>query len=228
MSQPTAPSSLPHSVVVVSAPSGTGKTTLNRRMMAEFSALEISISHTTRAARPGEKDGVHYHFTDEDHFQELIRQDAFVEWARVHGSLYGTSKTELERIKKSGHMALLEIDVQGWLKARQKLKDAVSIFILPPTLQALWQRLENRASDSIQNRMLRLHNAFHEISKAENYQYFIVNDDLEIAYGKLKAIVMEGKPGDIDSTNGRRLCEKLMDEYHNAAWLREIRAQYAE
>lgn len=228
MSQTTAPSSLPYSVVVVSAPSGTGKTTLNRRLMAEYPALEVSVSHTTRASRPGEKEGVHYHFTDEARFQELIAQDAFVEWARVHGSLYGTSKAELERIKKAGHMALLEIDVQGWLKARQQLHDAVSVFILPPTLQALWQRLEGRASDSIQNRMLRLHNAFHEISKAENYQYFIVNDDLEIAYGKLKAIVMEGKAGDIDSANGRRLCEKLMDEYHNAAWLREIRAQFAD
>ncbi len=211
------------SAVVVSAPSGTGKTTLNRRLIKDFDNIHVVVSHTTRPPRPGETDGVHYHFINEEQFNEMIAADAFIEWARVHGCLYGTSREELERIQESGQLPLLEIDVQGWLKAREKLQNAISIFILPPTLQALWKRLEKRASDSLENRMIRLHNAYHEIAKAEHYDYFIVNDDLDLAYLKLRSLVVDRKPGDINATNGRELCERLKNEFHNAEWIRQVR-----
>lgn len=220
------PSQIPNfSAVVVSAPSGTGKTTLNRRLIKEFDNIHVVVSHTTRPPRPGEMDGVHYHFISEDQFDHMISEDAFVEWARVHGCLYGTNKAELKLIQDMGQLPLLEIDVQGWLMAREKLQDTISIFILPPTLEALWKRLEKRASDSLQNRMIRLHNAFHEITKAEHYDYFIVNDDLDLAYIKLRSIVVDRKPGDINATNGRELCERLKDEFHHAEWIQGVREQ---
>lgn len=213
------------SAVVVSAPSGTGKTTLNRRLIKEFDNIHVVVSHTTRPPRPGEIDGVHYHFISEEQFNAMIAEDAFVEWACVHGCLYGTSRTELSTIQDNGQLPLLEIDVQGWLKAREKLQNTLSIFILPPTLEALWKRLERRASDTLQNRMIRLHNAFHEITKAEHYDYFIVNDDLDLAYLKLRSLIVDRKPGDINATNGRELCERLKDEFHNAEWIHRVREQ---
>lgn len=209
--------------VVVSAPSGTGKTTLNRRLMHDYPNIEISISYTTRAPRPGEIEGVHYYFIDEPTFEKMIQDKAFIEWARVHGNLYGTTQAELQRIRKLGHIPLLEIDVQGWLKAREYLANAISIFILPPDLRSLWQRLENRASDSLRTRMVRLQNAYHEIAKADHYHYFLINDDLEMAYLKLKSMIIDAQPGDIDARNGRKYCDKLKTEFYNADWIQKVR-----
>ncbi|MFW7379484.1 MAG: guanylate kinase [Oligoflexus sp.] len=213
------------SVYVVSAPSGTGKTTLNRRLIEEHQEIEMSVSHTTRPPRQGEQDGVHYHFINPTAFREMVANQAFVEWAEVHGNLYGTSLSELERIRGLGKKALLEIDVQGWQKAAPLLPDAVSIFILPPSLAALWQRLESRGSDDLATRWLRLKNAHEEIINAYNYRYFIVNEKLETAYQKLKSIVVNGKSEEANSSEeGLRLCQQLNQEFEYADWIKRLKA----
>lgn len=209
--------------VVVSAPSGTGKTTLNRRLIrAHPEALEMSISHTTRQMRPGDKDGVDYHFIGADEFVNLRDHERFLEWAEVHGHYYGTAISEIERIKQGGRTPLLEIDVQGWLKARGLLANPLSIFILPPSLKVLWARLEGRGSDELATRFLRFQNAYHEIQSAENYDFFVVNNDLDDAFNELEAIVINGKRGRLDAKEGRAVCDKLKKEYQNADWIQEL------
>lgn len=210
-------------VFVVSAPSGTGKTTLNRRLIQEFpESIEMSVSHTTRPARIGEEDGVHYHFTIREEFQKMIANQEFIEWAEVHGNLYGTSRFELDRIKNLGKKAVLEIDVQGWQKARHLLPMAESIFILPPSMSSLWERLEQRGSDHLDIRLLRLKNAHEEISNAYDYKYFIVNEDLETAYRKLKSIIVDGKSEEANSAEGLQLCQELNKEFENADWIKSL------
>lgn len=215
-------------VIVISAPSGAGKTTLNRRLLKECPNLEMSISHTTRRARAGEKEGDHYHFISSEQFQLMITQQAFVEWAEVHGNHYGTSRQELERIEKAGKSPLLEIDVQGWHKARPFLPTAISIFILPPSLEDLWHRLEKRGSDSLAQRWLRFQNALDEIKNAKEYEYFLVNEDLETAYHQLKSLVQGDKPRQGNLSEGLKLCKKLNDEFQNADWIKELRRKLGD
>ena len=212
-------------IIVVSAPSGTGKTTLNRRLASEYEQVEISISHTTRKPRAGEVDGTHYHFIPREDFDKIIIKEGFLEWAEVHGNYYGTSLAEIERIQKKGHVALLEIDVQGWLLTRPKIEKALSIFILPPTLEALWQRLSSRGSEDLSVRWLRLQNAYREIEISDHYDYFVVNDTLEEAYKELSSIIVDGKRGEIDAQEGAQLCHKLKEEYKKADWIQELRAE---
>ena len=210
-------------VFVVSAPSGTGKTTLNRRLLKECPQLEMSISHTTRPPRKGEQDGVHYHFISRSEFEKMVERKLFIEWAEVHGNGYGTSFLELKRIENAGKSALLEIDVQGWHLIKPLLPQAVSIFILPPSLHSLWQRLESRGSDSFDIRWERLQNAYDEIKKANEYEYLIINDELNLAFEKLKSLVVNGKSSSEDTIAGRLLCIKLNEEFKTADWIRELR-----
>lgn len=212
-------------VFVVSAPSGAGKTTLNRRLLKECPQLEMSISHTTRPPRPGEIDGVHYHFVKAPAFKEMVAQKRFIEWAEVHGNLYGTSFSELERIENAGKSAVLEIDVQGWHLIKPLLPRAISIFILPPSLESLWKRLESRGSDSIEIRWGRLQNAYDEIKKANEYEYLIVNDELEAAFAKVKNLILNGTCEPQEQVYGRRLCEKLNEEFETADWIKKLRVQ---
>lgn len=212
-------------VFVVSAPSGAGKTTLNRRLLKECPQLEMSISHTTRAPRKGEKEGDHYHFVSRSEFDAMVQRQAFIEWAEVHGNFYGTSIEELERIEKAGKSPLLEIDVQGWHKARPLLPRAVAIFILPPSLQILWQRLESRGSDSLQQRWLRFQNALDEIKNAKEYDVFLVNRDLETAFHELKSLILSDKPNLEGQREGLLLCEKLNDEFKTADWIKGLQKQ---
>jgi guanylate kinase len=211
-------------VYVVSAPSGGGKTTLNRRLMDEFpDRVEISVSLTTRKIRPGEQNGLHYHFVTEAQFQAAIQANEMLEWALVHGNLYGTSIRELEAITARNHSAILEIDVQGWETARHKLKQAVSVFILPPSIDALWQRLSNRGTDELKTRVKRIRNARDEIAAARNYQYFIINDDLERAYRSLKSIIIDRQAGDIDTAQGVENCRKLLEEFDSPQFQEKLR-----
>lgn len=213
------------SIIVVSAPSGTGKTTLNRKLVAEVDQVVMSISHTTRPARAEEKHGNHYYFVDHSQFLTMIENGEFVEWAEVHGNLYGTSFAELQRIQNLGKTPLLEIDVQGWLKAKPLLSDAVSIFILPPSLKELWNRLERRGSDDLNTRWLRFNNAHQEILNSEEYDYFIVNNDIETAYQRLKSLVSNGKPEEQSSERGRILCSELNHEFENSEWISGLKAK---
>mgnify|MGYP001566034338 CR=1 FL=1 len=215
-------------VFVVSAPSGTGKTTLNRRLLKDCPELEMSVSHTTRAPRSGEVDGVHYHFLKPESFRELVRQNAFIEWAEVHGNLYGTSLSELKRIENAGKHPLLEIDIQGWHTAKSLLPQALSIFILPPSLRSLWERLEKRGSDRLETRWIRLQNAYEEIQKAHEYDVLIINNELEPAYNKLKSVILTGDRDEVGRRAGLLLCEKLNEEFKNAEWIRELKEKLGE
>lgn len=210
-------------VFVVSAPSGTGKTTLNRRLLKECPGLEISVSHTTRKPRVGEIDGVHYHFIAADLFRQMVEAGAFIEWAEVHGNLYGTTFGELSRIEANGKDPLLEIDIQGWHNAKNLLTKAISIFILPPSMASLWQRLETRGSDNLDVRWVRLQNAYDEIQKAHEYDILIINNELEVAYQKLKSIILSGEPEGKGDPEGLILCQKLNQEFESADWIRGLR-----
>ncbi|RMG71001.1 MAG: guanylate kinase, partial [Nitrospirae bacterium] len=175
---------------IVSAPSGAGKTTLCRMLTQRLKAIEHSVSYTTRKPRPGEVDGRDYYFVDEKHFMELVHKGEFIEWAEVHGNLYGTSKTKLtERIQK-GIDVILDIDTQGARQIREKEIDATFVFVLPPSMEVLRERLQNRRSDSEEVIRRRLAKAVEEIADYKYYDYVIINDKLDEAFEELKAIVL--------------------------------------
>ena len=174
---------------MVSGPSGAGKSTVLARVLAEMDRLRFSISHTTRGPRPGEQEGVQYFFVAEERFRELRQQGAFLEWATVHGQLYGTSLGEYERAVRDGVDLLLDLDVQGAAQVRLKFPDAVSVFILPPSYDALERRLRDRAADSDRSTERRLAAAAEELPLFREYDYTVINDDLERTVDNLKAIV---------------------------------------
>jgi len=178
-------------LLILSAPSGTGKTTLARRLCAAHPGALFSVSYTTRAPRDGEKDGVDYHFVSEERFQQMIAEGAFVEWARVHGHHYGTPKSVIEEAQKRGALAVFDIDVQGGETIKKKHPDAVRALILPPSLAELERRLRARSTDDDATIRRRLHAARIEIrlALAAGYEYWVINDELENAYGDLQAIV---------------------------------------
>lgn len=174
---------------VVSAPSGAGKTSLVRALLELDSRLRLSVSYTTRAPRRGEVDGEHYHFVDPDTFETMVSGGAFVEYARVFENAYGTAESALRQVLQSGDDLLLEIDWQGARQVRERVPEAVSVFILPPTLAVLEQRLRGRGQDSgtvIAGRMAR---ARDELSHYPEYDYLVVNDRFDTALAQLRVIV---------------------------------------
>jgi guanylate kinase len=215
-------------VFVVSAPSGTGKTTLNRRLMSTHENIQMSVSYTTRRKRRGEVDGVDYHFVTPEFFREQIKKGQMLEYAEVFGTLYGTPLAEIERIQKLGKVALLEIDVQGWRQAKEKIKNSLSVFILPPSVAALWERLEARGTESKEVRWRRLMTARNEISCGNLYDYFVVNTDLDPAYRELEDIIIKGKNGKIANRGGAALCQKLLQEFDKAPWLQKLSRELAD
>jgi guanylate kinase len=174
---------------VVSAPSGAGKTTLCREVRHRVPDLAYSISVTTRAPRPGEVDGVDFHFVDEPGFRAMLAKNAFAEWAIVHGNLYGTGAAALERDLAAGRDVLLDIDTQGAAQLRTRYPEAVLVFITAPSLAELEQRLRERRSDAESEIQRRLQRAREEIALWREYQYLIVNRDVKDAVEQLEAIV---------------------------------------
>ena len=174
---------------IVSAPSGAGKTTLCRSVQEQISGLEFSISHTTRTMRDGEVNGRDYHFIGEKDFRAMINQNAFAEWAEVHGNMYGTSLEEIERANRTGDDLLVEIDVQGAAQLRSKLPSAVFIYILPPNLSVLESRLRGRGTDAEESIQRRLTIALREIGYQTDYDYIIENKNLEEAIEQFASIV---------------------------------------
>ena len=176
-------------VVVVSAPSGAGKTTVLARVLAETPGLRFSVSHTTRPPRGGERDGVDYHFVDRDRFVRLRDAGALLEWAEVHGNLYGTGLAELEQARSAGCDVLLDLDVQGAAQVRARIPGAVLAFILPPSYEVLERRLRGRGQDDESAIRRRLAAAGREIDAFVNFDYAIVNEDLELCVAQLESIV---------------------------------------
>ena len=174
---------------IISAPSGAGKSTLINKLLKQHADMQLSVSHTTRSPRPGETDGIQYHFTDVPTFKQLIEQEQFIEWAEVFGNYYGTSKAALADKLAQGIDVFLDIDWQGARQIKQQLPFVTSIFILPPSVEALEQRLNQRGQDSAEVIAGRMAKARDEISHAAEYDYWVVNDDLELAVQQFSGII---------------------------------------
>lgn len=174
---------------IVSAPSGAGKTSLVKALCSELSGVSLSVSHTTRGMRPGEQDDVDYHFVAPGVFEELIVAGDFLEYAEVFGNFYGTSRSAVKAQLEDGDDVLLEIDWQGARQVRELMPETQSIFILPPSREALEQRLEGRGQDSDEIISKRMLAARAEMAHFDEYDYLIVNDDFDLASAELQGIV---------------------------------------
>jgi guanylate kinase len=176
-------------LLIVASPSGAGKTSLCRRLMADHGGLELSVSMTTRAIRPGEVADRDYHFVSPEEFQSLIDQDAFLEWADVHGARYGSPRAPIEKALSEGRDVLFDIDWQGARQITEKCPgDAVRVFILPPSLEELRRRLVTRSQDAEEVIERRIANAKGEIEHCDDFDYVIVNDDFDRSYAELAHI----------------------------------------
>jgi guanylate kinase len=170
-------------LIVITAPSGAGKTTVKRHLMARMDSLGFSVSATTRTIRDGEVDGVDYHFMDVQKFEELIANNALVEWQQVYpGKYYGTLKSELQKLWEDGKQAVLDIDVQGAINIKAEYgEQCFVLFIKPPTLDILRQRLQLRDTETEESLRIRVHKAESELLYADSFDAFVINDDLELA-----------------------------------------------
>lgn len=182
----------PFLLLILSSPSGAGKTTLTRKLQERFPALRFSVSHTTRKPRTNEVDGKDYHFVDRKDFDSLVERDAFVEWAHVHENCYGTSHAEIDRARAEPGCAgmIFDVDYQGARQIRAKQPDAVAVFILPPSMIELERRLRGRASDTDEVVRRRFAAAKIEIEHYGFFDYLVVNDDVESAFKHLEGIVL--------------------------------------
>lgn len=177
-------------LIIISSPSGGGKGTLIREILERVPNLGYSVSLTTRSPRFGEEDGRHYHFVTKEQFQKEIDGGGFLEYAEVHGNLYGTSKAQTEKIISEGRDVILEIDVQGAEAVMQKVPKAVSIFILPPSFETLRARLVGRATEATNDLDVRLKNSHYEVSRFFRFKYVIVNDEVSFAASKLASVII--------------------------------------
>lgn len=175
---------------VVSAPSGTGKTTAVERLVQMVPDLALSRSYTSRGARPGEADGIDYNFITRGRFEEMIAGDAFLEWADVFGNFYGTCAADAERDLDAGCDLVLVIDVQGARQVRRRHREAVAVFVLPPSYEVLEQRLRGRSADPEEAMQRRLQTARDEVAAFAEYDYVVVNDELDACVDRLRAIVL--------------------------------------
>lgn len=191
---------------VVSAPSGAGKTTLCKELVALVPGLRHSISYTTRKPRPGEQHGREYFFIEEPAFQDMVQRNEFAEWAPVYGHLYGTPRSALTAMMDQGADVLLEIDPQGAMQIKKRFEDAIYIYIMPPSLDTLRVRLQNRAGDSPEEIQRRLQKAKEEIWSYREYYYIVRNEDMKQALKELEAIV---------------LAERIKTKRLNIGWLEE-------
>jgi guanylate kinase len=177
-------------ILILSAPSGAGKTSLCRELFKKFPDMKESVSYTTRAPRDGEVEGEAYHFVSNEAFERMVEEDAFAEWAEVHGNMYGTALRTLEEARKNGIDLVLDIDCQGARRLKEQFDGGVYVFIIPPSMEELRRRLEGRSTDVqevIERRIIR---AADEIKEARWYDYIIINDNFDVACQELASIVI--------------------------------------
>lgn len=177
-------------IFIISAPSGTGKTTLVREVIRQLPGLQFSVSFTTRLPRPDEKEGEDYHFVSHSVFQKMAEKKEFLEWAEVLGNRYGTPRPDLKKIEREGVDLILDIDTQGAKKVTKEIVQPVLIYLLPPSLKELKERLIKRGVDSLERIKFRLSNARRDMEEAYGYHYVIINDSIEDALEKLKSIIV--------------------------------------
>ena len=197
---------------VVSAPSGGGKTSLVNALLEADEQVRLSVSHTTRAPRPGEKDGVHYHFVSEDEFLAVVENDAFLEHAEVFGHRYGTGKEAVERQLSAGFNVLLDIDWQGARQIRDSYPACRTVFIVPPSIRELRRRLTGRGQDSEETIEKRMREARSEISHWDEFDFVIVNDRFNEALADLRSIIRSGRPiKDENDSEKRKILAELLE-----------------
>ena len=200
--------------VVLSAPSGAGKTTIAKALVEKMEDVVFSVSSTTRPARDHEVDGVDYHFLSEVDFRAMIEADELVEWAEVHGHLYGTSRESLQAALEEGRFLILDVDVQGAMQMRERVQDVVLVFVLPPSADALVERLTGRGTEGEDNVARRIENARGELEQASQFDYIVVNENLDQAIDEVRCIVLaEGRRTDraIDLSDGIRQLQDQID-----------------
>jgi guanylate kinase len=177
-------------IIIFSAPSGSGKTTIINNLLKIFPKLEFSVSATNRNPRDNESDGINYYFLSPEEFQDKINNEEFLEWEEVYGgTMYGTLQSEIERICQSGKVALFDLDVNGALKVKKKFKNAFLIFVLPPSLETLKDRLEKRATETPDFLEKRLNKAKEEIMHATKFDYILLNDDIDEAIMEIQDVI---------------------------------------
>lgn len=180
-------------LIVISGPSGSGKGTICKKLIEEIQNIKVSVSATTRKPRVGEIDGKNYFFLDEDNFLNKIEKDEFIEYARVYGNYYGTLKNEVLKELENGKDIILEIDIQGALNVKKNYPNGVFIFILPPSIEELKNRIEGRGTDSKEVILKRMECVYEELNYAFQYDYVVLNDEVEIAVNKIKNIISAEK-----------------------------------
>jgi guanylate kinase len=179
--------------LVISAPSGAGKTTIIKQLLEKDASLQFSVSTTTRPRRDGEVDGKCYHFINTERFEKMIEDDEFIEWAEVHGNYYGTTKKEVDRILQTGHTPIFDVDIQGTKALKKNLSDGVFVLIVPPSLNVLEQRLRDRKTESEDQIRIRLQNASEEIKNYKLFDYIVKNTTVDAALNNIEAIISAEK-----------------------------------
>lgn len=200
-------------MLVISSPSGAGKTTLSRKLMENHQEISLSVSATTREPRPGEEDGVHYHFVDKSRFEDMIVSRDFLEWAKVFDHFYGTPRAEVESRLRAGKDVIFDVDWQGADAIHDQMpNDVVSVFVLPPSIEALKTRLEQRPGSTQEKVALRMAGAQNEIRHWRRYDYVIVNEDVEQAYQELERILITERQKRLRNLDLELLVQRLLDD----------------
>lgn len=201
--------------LIIVAPSGAGKSSAIFKLLERHGdVVALACSHTTRAPRKGERHGIHYHFVSQDEFIRLRESGEFLEWAQVHDHYYGTSISEIQKLKAPGKKVIIEVDIQGLINIKHHSPQIPALFILPPSFAEMTRRLTKRGTDSPESLKIRYHSAHREIAQSHLCDYYMINDDLEESICTLTAWILEGTPPPLDPNAAEKLSRDLIDQIH--------------